>query len=210
MSAEIVDVPVKKVRAPKYVFKRELVPICFDTKEKLQTFVDAWNICPICSPMALAIFIVLFCARKQEAHSLNLDESGTMLVGSLKKRGEGQDQRFPLTVCVTPESAKAYLMNWRLFAPEMITAVIRKLEAGCHDMGFTNCSTLRETGAWLIQESEPDESKRPELRRLALRGAAPKPKKPNTKRKMAEAFKALDQDGQIEVLEFAQKRNKTV
>jgi hypothetical protein len=158
--------------------------------------------------MTLATFIVLFCARKQEAHSLNIENG--FIVGSLKKRGEGQDQQFPLTVVVTHDSAIQFLVNLRKFPAEEITAAIRKLESCAKDMGFVNCSKLRETGAWLVEKQEDDPKKQLALRRLALRSAPPKPKKQSQKRKMAETFKELTEEEQMEVVEFAiSKRHKT-
>lgn len=196
-----------EVKQPKVRFSGEDFHV-FNTVEKLQALVDGFNQSPQLTPMTLATFIVLFCARKQEAHSLKIENG--FIVGSLKKRGEGQDHQFPLTVVVTHESAIEFLNNLRKFPPEQITAAIRKLESGAKELGFVNCSKLRETGAWLVERQEQDPKKQLALRRLALRGAPPKPKKQNQKRKMAETFKELPEEQQLEVIEYAiSKRHKT-
>ena len=194
-----------EVKAPKVKFSGADFPI-FNSAEKLQSLVDGFNEAPQLTPMTLATFIVLFCARKQEAHSLNIENG--YIVGCLKKRGEGQDQHFPLTVVVTHESAVKFLENLRKFPAEQITAAIRKLESCAKEMGFVNCSKLRDTGAWLIEQREEDHKKQVALRRLALRSAPPKPKKPSQKRRMAETFKELTEDEQRDVFEYASNKRQ--
>ena len=184
----------------KKVFSEQDVPEMFKQQGQVSRMVDEFLNAPTCSAHALATFLLVFSARKQEAHSLALDGNG-MLVGSLQKRGAGQAQAYPITSCVDGERCNRMLSIWRSFPAEDITASIRKLEARCKQLGFGSCSVLRETGAWLASKDEQDPDKKKALHTQALRGAGPKAKKPpSLKRRMVEAFGGLETADQEELL----------
>lgn len=198
-------VQTKKV---KKVFSEEDVPPMFKVEGEISKMVDRFFDEPGCNSINLGTLLIAFSARKQEAHSLALDANG-MIVGSLQKRGSGQAQAFPIVSCVDVERCKRMLTVWRSYPAEDITAAIRKLEARCKSLGFGSCSILRETGAWLASKDEPDPDKRKALHALAMRAAGPKPKKPpSLKRRMSEAFNALDPLDQEEVFDIVQKKVK--
>lgn len=192
----------------KKVFSEQDVPAIFKEEGQVSRMANDFLRAPSCSASALATFLLVFSARKQEAHSLALD-ANDMLVGSLQKRGAGQAQAFPITSCIDTDRCKKILRLWRSFPAEDITASIRKLEAKCKQLGFGSCSVLRETGAWLASKDEQDPDKKKALHTQALRGAGPKPKKPpSLKRRMVEAFGALETADQEQLLDIAQKKVK--
>lgn len=182
------------------------IPETFKCTSKIQEMVEKFLQAPQCTPEALALFLVVFCARKQESHSLDINEAG-QVIGTLKRRG--QELAFDLVTCVGQALATAFMRAWRAFPGELITAAIRKLESVCTQLGFANCAMLRLTGAWLTTKDIEDAKERKTLFAKALRNVPPKPKPKSLKRRMSEAWDSLADDIKKEAYEFIEsKRSK--
>ena len=159
-----------------------------------------------CSSAALATFLLVFSARKQESHSLKLNDEG-LLVGSLQKRG--QNLAYPIVTCISQDKAREVMALWRTFEPALITAAIGKLEGTCKQLGLGSCALLRETGAWLASKHEEDPIKRKSLCSQALRCSVPRAKvKRTSKRELRDMFKDADATLQGEIIELIAKRQK--
>ena len=194
-------------KKPKRVFTGEDAPALFRDSVAVEEMVNCFLVHDrTCSSASLATFLLVFSARKQEAHSLKLNEEG-LIVGSLQKRG--QNLAYPIVSCIDLEKCREVMTLWRTFEPAQITAAIGKLEGQCKSLGMGSCALLQETGAWLASKHEEDPVKRKSLCSQALRCSVPKPKvKRTTKRALRDLFKDADADLQSEILELVAKRQK--
>jgi hypothetical protein len=197
MSSPTEVAPPKKRSAPQ-PFDPATCPGKFDDQDKVTALVEEFLLKPECNPETLALFLVVFSARKQEAHSLTLDEKGD-LVGAVGKRGA--EHSYKLTTCIDEELAKNFLRAWRSFQPEIITSTIRKLDSACKQLGFSNCQHLRKTGAWLASQKETEAAKQKKLVKAALRVSPDKQRPPSLKRRARDLFVGLSKEEQLEVVE---------